>query len=132
MISWFRNLLSHASCAATCSLHLFTPLLMTFGPSGNLRGFLRGLPSMLFRTQARRVMFMLASAVLLCLVIPSTLAIVRESLPAFIASVCSLTVGLALPGGIRLVTWMDHTSGLSSIWCFDWTASKRGSPTWRW
>jgi hypothetical protein len=77
---------------------------MTFGPSGNLRGFLRGLPSMLFRTQARRVMFMLASAVLLCLVIPSTLAIVRESLPAFIASVCSLTVGLALPGGIRLVT----------------------------
>ena len=79
------------------SLHFFTPLLMTFGPSGNLRGFLRGLPSILFRTQARRVMFMLSSAVLLCLIIPSTLAIVRESLGTFLGTVLTLAAGLDRP-----------------------------------
>jgi len=77
------------------SLHLFTPLLMTFGPSGNLRGLLRGLPSVLFRTQARRVMFMFCAAVLLCLVIPSMLAIVRESLVVFIVSVLVIAALIA-------------------------------------
>lgn len=77
-------------------LHLFTPLLMMVGPAGNLRGFLRGLPSIVFRTQARRIMFMFITAVLFSLVMPVTRRIVAVSLPSFIPIVVVVFLCLAL------------------------------------
>ena len=66
------------------SLHMFVPLLMQFGPQGSDLGFLRGLPSVVFRTPARRFAFLFAAGCIACLAIPSTLAIVYENLGTFV------------------------------------------------
>ena len=66
------------------SLHMFVPLLMQFGPQGSDAGFLRGLPSVVFRTPSRRFAFLFAAGCIACLAIPSTLAIVYENLGTFV------------------------------------------------
>ena len=66
------------------SLHMFVPLLMQFGPQGSDLGFLRGLPSVVFRTPSRRFAFLFAAGCIACLAIPSTLAIVYENLGTFV------------------------------------------------
>lgn len=66
------------------SLHMFVPLIMQFGPQGSDMGFLRGLPSIVFRTQARRFSFLFAAGCVACLAIPSTLAIVNENVGTFV------------------------------------------------
>ena len=60
-----------------------------------MRGCFRGLPSIVFRTQGRRVMFMLTSAVVLCLAVPATRAIAQEALPTFLAAVAALVLLIA-------------------------------------
>ena len=72
------------------SLHLFVPLLMTAGPNRGAEGPLRRLPEVLFRTQARRVAFFLCAGTALCLVIPTTLAVVAENIAAFAVAVLGL------------------------------------------
>ena len=72
------------------SLHLFVPLLMTAGPNRGAEGPLRRLPEVLFRTQARRVAFFLCAGTALCLVIPTTLAVVAENIAAFAVTVLGL------------------------------------------
>ena len=66
------------------SLHMFVPLIMQFGPQGSDMGFLRGLPSVVFRTPARRFSFLFAAGCVACLAIPSTLAIVNENVGTFV------------------------------------------------
>ena len=72
------------------SLHLFVPLLMIAGPDRGAEGPLRRLPEVLFRTQARRVAFFLCAGTALCLVIPSTLAVVAENFTVFAVAVLGL------------------------------------------
>ena len=72
------------------SLHLFVPLLMIAGPDRGAGGPLRRLPEVLFRTQARRVAFFLCAGTALCLVIPTTLAVVAENFTVFAVAVLGL------------------------------------------
>ena len=72
------------------SLHLFVPLLMIAGPDRGAEGPLRRLPEVLFCTQARRVAFFLCAGTALCLVIPSTLAVVAENFTVFAVAVLGL------------------------------------------
>ena len=72
------------------SLHLFVPLLMIAGPDRGAEGPLRRLPEVLFRTQARARRVFLCAGTALCLVIPSTLAVVAENFTVFAVAVLGL------------------------------------------
>jgi hypothetical protein len=89
------------------SLFLFVPLLMVFGPRGDVTGepggkrrggLFREVPSVLFRSSARRCSFFLAAGTFLCLVVPATRAIALERLDSFL--------GVLLAGSAGLYVWL--------------------------